>query len=132
MERLPIAADATEAALFPEHGSAPKIVKIIKHTKTQVILDGGMRFSRHGGVIGSYLRIHITNVTPEVRERIAASELYDQSKVAWERAWEALRKKQCAERDALHHLAKGREGNTVAEVRGAIERLDAYTKAMEE
>lgn len=132
MNRLPIAADATEVAFFPEYGFTPKIKKIARHTKDQVVLEDGMRFNRaRGGVIGSYLRVHVTNVTPEVRDQVAASELYDQAEAAWGRAWAALQVKQSAERDALHALGAGKKGSTVAEVLGAMERLDSYTKALE-
>jgi len=131
-----IATDAKEVAYFASFTATPRIAKVSRHTPTQVLLENGERFQRDGGrpravaahrtYIGGVSGRHIENVTPAIRERIAAAELHGDAKAVFERVWKLQEAKRNRERDALRELAKGRNGTTVEEVKTAIFKLTEF------
>lgn len=122
----PIAKDATEVAYFSSWRSVPQIMKVKKHTATQVELEGfHRRFMRETGkpLGGSYADAHIENVKPHHHEQIAAAALHAGAKAVFEQVWKLQQARHNIQRDELQKLAHGREGSKVADVQAAVARL---------
>lgn len=128
----PIPLDATEVAYHASFRSPPEIVKIKKHTPTQVEIEGHRRrFTRdRGRAIGgsNFNGAYIEAVEPRHHEQIAAMALHDAAKEVFEQIWKAQEARFGMKRDALRKVGEGREGNTVKEVQEAIARMKVYAK----
>ncbi len=128
--RDPIANDAVEVAFFKHFRGLPEIVKVEKHTATQVVAARGRRFKRvDGRMIGhNYDGSYIENVAPKHHERLRAAELHAVAKEIYEQIWKAQEARFGLKRDALRKVGEGKEGETVKAVQDAITRLKAYAK----
>ncbi len=127
----PIPMDATEVAYFKNFRTLPQIVKIAKHTATQVEIEGfHRRFTRERGrpIGASSMSGYIEPVEQHHRDHIAASQLYAAANEVWERVWKAQEARFSAQRDGLRKVGEGREGKTPKDVQAAIANLKAFAK----
>jgi hypothetical protein len=130
MKKDPIAMDAAEVAFFRNFRALPEIMKVEKHTPTQVVASRGRRFKRSDGrMIGAnYDGCYIENVEPKHHERLRAAELHDVANEVYEQIWKVQEARFGLKRDALRKVGEGKEGSTVKEVQDAIARLKVYAK----
>lgn len=127
----PIPMDATEVAYHSSFRSAPEIVKVAKHTATQVEIVGHRRrFTRDRGrpIGGSHAGAYIEALEPRHREHIAAVALHAAAREVWEVVWKAQEARFGKQRDGLRKVGEGREATTVKEVQAAIANLKAFAK----
>ena len=127
----PIPLDATEVAYFSSFRSEPEIVKVAKHTPTQVQIVGHQRrFTRDRGkaIGGSHMGACIEPVEQRHHERIAARALHAKANEVWELVWKAQEARFGKQRDGLRKVGEGREGRTVAQVQQAVANLKAFAK----
>jgi len=128
----PIPLDATEVAYHASFRSPPEIVKVTKHTATQVEIEGrSRRFTRATGkVIGgsNFNGAYIETVEQRHHDHIAAIALHKAADEVWQTVWKAQEARFSKQRDGLRKVGEGRDGNTPTAVRAAIARLSHFAK----